>query len=70
MEFFLFTYFQNGGKRVTKTRKVGYLSKYCFDLDDVYIKLYVFLGVESMCDAIGEVKGHAHLVDVKVILGK
>ena len=37
---FLFAYFQNGGKRV-KTKKVAYISKYCFDFDYVYIKLYV-----------------------------
>ena len=58
--------FQNGGKRVKPKQKVAYLSKYCFDFDDVDIKLYVFFcDAEAMCEVIGEVRGHAHVVGVK-----
>ncbi len=61
-------YFQNGGKCVKP--KVAYLSKYCFDCDDVDIKLYVFWDAEAMCEVIGEVRGHANVVAVKVKLNK
>ena len=72
MAFFVVAYFQNGGKRVKTKHKVAYLSKYCFDFDDVYIKLYVFWGAQSMGEVTGEVRGHTHLVEVKikVILAK
>ena len=59
-----FAYFQNGGKRI-KPIKVAYLSKYCYDFGDVDIKLYVFCDAEAMCEVIGEVRGHAHVVSVK-----
>ena len=58
-------YFQNGGKRVNTKQKVAYLGKYRFDLDDV-IKVYVFWGAEVMCKVTGEVRRHAHFVEVKV----
>ena len=64
MDFF-WACFQNGGKRVKPKQNVAYLSKYCFDLDDIYIKLYVFCDAEAMCEVIGEVGGHAHVVAVK-----
>ena len=66
MAFVVFAYFQNGGKPVKTKQKVAYLGKYCFDLDYVYIKLYVFWGAETKCKVTGEVRGHAHLVEVKV----
>ena len=69
MEFFCI-YFQNGGKRVRPKQKVAYLSKYCFDFDYVDIKLYVFWDAEAMCEVIGEVRGHANVVAVKVKLNK
>ena len=59
-------YFQNGGKRVKPKRKVAYLNKYCFDFDDVDIKLYVYWNVEAMCEVTGEVRSHANVVAVKV----
>ena len=43
-------YFQNGGKRVKPKQKVAYLSMYCFDFDDVDIKLYVFCGFWQRLD--------------------
>ena len=49
------SYFQNGSKRVKPKQKVAYLSKYCFDFDDVDIKLYVFWDAEGMCEVVGEV---------------
>ncbi len=58
-------YFENGGKWVKPKQKVAYLSKYCFDFDDVDIKLYVFCDAEAMCEVIGEVRGHAHVAAVK-----
>ena len=66
MTFFLFAYFQNGGKRVKTKQKLAYLSKYCFDFDYVYIKLYVFWGAEAIYEVPEEVRGHADLVEVKV----
>ena len=36
-----------------QNKKVVYLSKYLFDFDDVYIKLYVILGAEALCEVIG-----------------
>ena len=56
-------YFQNG---VKPRQKVTYLSKYCFDFDDVDIKLYVFCDAEALCEVIGEVRCHANVVAVKV----
>ena len=50
-------YFQNGGKRVKPKQKVAYLSKYCFDFDDVDIKLYVFWHADAMYEVNGEVRG-------------
>ena len=69
---FLFAYFQNGGKRIKIKQKVIYLSKYCFDFDDVYIKVYVFWGAEVIYEVPGEVRGHADVVgvNVKVSLAK
>ena len=46
-------YFKNGGKFVKPKQKVAYLSKNCFDFDDVDIKLYVFWDAEAMCEVIG-----------------
>ena len=63
---FVGIYFQNGGKRVKPKQKAAYLSKICFDFDYVYIKLYVFWDAEAMCEVIGEVRGHANVVAVKV----
>ena len=59
-------YFRNGGTRVRPKQKVAYLSKYCFDFDDVDIKLYVFWDAEAMCEVIGDVRCHANIVAVKV----
>ena len=59
-------YFQNGGKRVKPKQKVAYLSKHCFDVDDVDIKLYVFWDAEARYEVIGEVRSHANVVAVKV----
>ncbi len=36
-----------------------------FEFDDVDIKFYVFCDAEAMCEVIGEVSGHAHVVAVK-----
>ena len=36
-----------------------------FDFYDVDIKLYIFCDAEAMCEVIGEVRGHAHVVAVK-----
>ena len=46
-------------------QKVAYFSKYCFDFDEVDIKLYVFWNAEAMCEVIGEVSRHAHVVALK-----
>ena len=64
MAFLLFAYFQNGGKRVKTKQKVAYLSKYCFDVDEVYIKLYVLWGAEAKYEVPEEV--HADVVEVKI----
>ena len=32
----------------------------------IYIKLYVFWDTDAMCEVTGEVRGHAHLLEVKV----
>ena len=53
------------GKRVLPKQKVAYLSKYCFDVDDVDINLYVFWDAEAMCEVTGEVRGHANVVSVR-----
>ena len=68
--FLKFAYFQNGGKRVKLKQKAAYLSKYCFDFDDVYIKLYVFWGADAIYEVPVQVRGHADVVydKVKVIL--
>ena len=64
MELF-WAYFQNGGKRVKPKPKVAYRSKYCFDFDEVDIKLYAFWDAKAMCKVIGEVSSHAHVVAIK-----
>ena len=66
MAFFLFAYFQNGGKRIKIKQQVIYLSKYCFDCDGVYIKVYVFWGAKAIYEVPEEVRGHADVVGVKV----
>ena len=67
-------YFQNGGKRVKPKQKVAYLSKYCFDFDDVDINLYVFWDAEAMFEVIGEVRGYdnveAFKAKVKIMMNK
>ena len=45
---FLFAYFQNGCRCIKAKQNVAYFSKYCFDFDDVDIKLYVFWAAEAM----------------------
>ena len=50
--------------RQTKTKTSVY-QQVLFDFDDVDIKLYVFCDAEAMCDVIGDVRGHAHVVSVK-----
>ena len=67
---FLAFILQNGGKRVKLKQKLAYLRKYCFDWDDVEIKLYVFWDGEAMCEVIGEIRGQASVVSVKVKLTK
>ena len=69
MDFFGI-YFQNGGKRVKPKQKVAYLSKNCFDFDDVGIRVYVFWDAEAMCEVIGEIRGHDNVEAVKVMLTK
>ena len=59
-------YFQNGGKRFKPKQKVSYLSKYCFDFDDVDIKLYVVWDAQVLCEVIGGIRGHDEVVAVKV----
>ena len=63
---FVGIYFQNGGKHVKPKQKAAYLSKYCFDFDDVDIKLYIFWYADAMYEVIGEVRGHDNVVAVKV----
>ena len=63
---FLFAYFQNGDKCVKTKQKVAYLSKYCFDFDDIYVKLYVYWGAEAIYEVPEAVRGHDYVVEVKV----
>ena len=51
--------FSKWQKRRQKNQKVAYLSKYCFDVDDVYTKLYVFRGADAIYDVPEEGRGHA-----------
>ena len=53
-------------KRQKKKKKIAYLSKYCLDVEDVYINLYVFLDAEACYEVIEDVRGHANVVTVKV----
>ncbi len=55
--------------RQTKT-KSSVSQQVLFDFDDVDIKLYVFCDAEAMCEVIGEVSGHAHVVAIKDMLTK
>ncbi len=50
--------------RQTKT-KSSVSQQVLFDFDDADIKLYVFCDAEAMCEVIGEVRGHAHVVAIK-----
>ena len=50
--------------RQTKT-KSSVSQQVLFDFDDVDIKLYVFCDAEAMCEVIGDVRGHAHVVSAR-----
>ena len=69
MEFFLHIFSKWRQTRQTP-KKIAYLSKYCFDVDDVDINLYIFWEAEAICEVTGYVRGHANVVAVKVMLTK
>ena len=73
MAFFIciFSKWRKTHQNKTK-KKVAYLSKYWFDFDEVYIKLYIFCDAEAIYEVPEESRGHAAVVavKVKVILAK
>ena len=58
--------FKMAANASNQNKKITYLSKYCFDVDDVDINLYVFWAAEAMCEVIEEDSSHANVVAVKV----
>ena len=61
----IFSKWRQTGQTKTKSSVSQQVGAYCFDFDDVDIKLYVFCDAEAKCEVIGEVRGHAHVVAVK-----